>query len=35
MLEMIIEVSREFVTGYSSTNTTTDPKIRQEVLERV
>lgn len=35
MLQMIIEVSREFVTGYSSTNTTTDPEIRKEVLEKV
>jgi dihydroorotate dehydrogenase len=35
MLAMIIEVSRDYVTGYSSTNTTTDAAIRREVLERV
>lgn len=34
MLEMIVEVSREFVTGYSSTNTTTDQTIRNDILTR-
>lgn len=31
---MIIDVSREFVTGYSSTNTTTNQTIRNDVLSR-
>lgn len=34
MLDMIIEVSREFVTGYSSTNTTTNQTIRDDILTR-
>lgn len=34
MLNMIIEVSREFVAGYSSTNTTTDQTIRDDLLTR-
>jgi len=31
-LVQIIEASREYVTGYSSTNTTVDPDIRSRIL---
>ena len=31
-LRAIIEASREYVTGYSSTNTTVDPDIRAKTL---
>lgn len=33
-LRMIIEASTDFVTGYSSTNTTTDGDIREKILRR-
>jgi dihydroorotate dehydrogenase len=31
-LKKIIKASREYVTGYRSTNTTTDPEIRTKIL---
>jgi len=33
-LKLIIDATKDLVTGYSSTNTTTDPIIRRGILER-